>query len=443
MRVVYLAAGAAGMICGSCLRDNRLVATLRRQGRDALLIPLYTPLRTDEPDVSEPRVLFGGINVYLQQRWGFFRRTPRFFDRLLDARALFDRIGKRASKTTPAQTGALAVSVLRGEHGLQRKEVEKVVVALRELRPGLINLPNLLMLGLAKRLREALGAPLLCTLSGEDIFVDAMLEPHRSQALQLIRENAAHVDGFVALTHYYARYATGYFGLPSERVRVVPMGVPTAGDGTGAAADSVARRDLGLNSQRDGQPTIGYLARICPAKGLANLVAAAAGLRRRGQPVRLRAAGYLAEADRPYLERVRRQAAEAGLGADFEYVGELSLQQKRDFLSSIDVFSVPSDYPEAKGLSILEALAAGRPVVLPRHGSYPEIVEATGGGVLVPPGDTEALVDALQQLLIDPHRRAELGRLGQAGVRSRYSVEGMGAAAWREFEWFSANRAGA
>lgn len=59
MKVVYLAAGAAGMICGSCLRDNRLAATLRAQGRDVSLWPLYTPIRTDEVDVSCRRVHWG------------------------------------------------------------------------------------------------------------------------------------------------------------------------------------------------------------------------------------------------------------------------------------------------------------------------------------------------------------------------------------------------
>ena len=53
MRVVYLIAGAGGMYCGSCLRDNRLAATLIKQGRDVVLVPLYTPIRTDEADVSE------------------------------------------------------------------------------------------------------------------------------------------------------------------------------------------------------------------------------------------------------------------------------------------------------------------------------------------------------------------------------------------------------
>ncbi|NOT60097.1 MAG: glycosyltransferase family 1 protein, partial [Acidobacteria bacterium] len=64
MRILYFTAGAAGMYCGSCLRDNALATELMRQGHDVTLVPLYTPTLTDEPNVSQEKVLFGGISVY-------------------------------------------------------------------------------------------------------------------------------------------------------------------------------------------------------------------------------------------------------------------------------------------------------------------------------------------------------------------------------------------
>ena len=85
MKILFITAGAAGMYCGSCLRDNALAAELKSRGHDVVLVPLYTPTLTDEPNVSERRVFFGGISVYLQQHAGFFRWAPRIFDRLLDA----------------------------------------------------------------------------------------------------------------------------------------------------------------------------------------------------------------------------------------------------------------------------------------------------------------------------------------------------------------------
>src|SRR5690606_39405187 len=85
MRILSITAGAANMYCGSCLRDNALAAELLRRGHDVTLLPVYTPTRTDESNVSAQRVLFGGISVYLQQHAWIFRHTPRVLDRLWDA----------------------------------------------------------------------------------------------------------------------------------------------------------------------------------------------------------------------------------------------------------------------------------------------------------------------------------------------------------------------
>ena len=90
MRIAYITAGAAGMYCGSCLHDNTLAAALIELGEDVLLVPTYTPLRTDEPNVSIGRVFFGGINVYLQEKVSLFRHTPWWFDRLLDNPTLLE-----------------------------------------------------------------------------------------------------------------------------------------------------------------------------------------------------------------------------------------------------------------------------------------------------------------------------------------------------------------
>src|SRR3989304_4380672 len=103
MKIAYIAAGAAGMVCGSCLHDNTLAAALLELGQDVVLVPTYTPLRTDEPDVSHRRVFFGGINAYLQQRWSLFRRTPWWLDRLLDSPALLERLSERARGAWPGR----------------------------------------------------------------------------------------------------------------------------------------------------------------------------------------------------------------------------------------------------------------------------------------------------------------------------------------------------
>ncbi len=225
MRIAYLVAGAGRMYCGACMRDNRVAAKLIQQGRDVSLIPLYMPIRTDEVDVSIPRVYYGGVNVSLQQNFPLFRRIPKSLDRLLDSPRLLRSLGRLASRIRPAAVGRLTVSVLAGEHGAQRKELGALIAGLRDLKPALVNLPNLMFVGTAEAIRTALGVPVLCTLAGEDFFLQSLPEPHRGQAMALVRQGADHVDGFIAPTKYYAARAVDHFGLDRGCVHHVPMGI--------------------------------------------------------------------------------------------------------------------------------------------------------------------------------------------------------------------------
>lgn len=428
MRVVILAAGAAGMYCGSCIRDNRLAATLRASGRDALLVPLYTPVRTDEIDVSEARIYYGGINVYLQQKFALFRRLPRLFDRWLDAASLLGRVGRMAARTRPEELGQLTVSVLRGEHGPQRKELAALLDALAQLRPALVNLPNLLFLGVAQPIRERLNIPVVCTLSGEDIFTDGLPEPHRAQTLQLIHEQSRHVDAFVAVTRYFADFAADHYRLPVDRVHHVPLGI----DVTDFADAPHAPRAHGARA--GAACSIVYLARVCRAKGLHNLVAALPQIARLGVDARVRAAGYLSESDRRYLEQIQRDVRQSGIVGRFEYVGEPSRAEKIALLRSADIFCVPTEYRESKGLYVLEALASAAPVVLPQHGAFIEHVRNTGGGLLYDATDRDALAATLAQLARDPQQRAALGAAGRDAVRQSHTDRIMAERTWELYE---------
>jgi hypothetical protein len=79
MNIVQITPGAGSMYCGGCFRDNSLVAALRKQGHQTLMVPLYLPLTLDEPDQSAGTpIFFGGINVYLDQKSALFRKAPRW-----------------------------------------------------------------------------------------------------------------------------------------------------------------------------------------------------------------------------------------------------------------------------------------------------------------------------------------------------------------------------
>jgi glycosyltransferase involved in cell wall biosynthesis len=143
------------------------------------------------------------------------------------------------------------------------------------------------------------------------------------------------------------------------------------------------------------------------------------------KPARLEAAGYLAPEHRDYLAKLQGQLDGWGLGRDFAYRGTLDRAGKQAFLRGLDVFSVPSPYVEPKGLYLLEAMASGLPVVAPRHGAFPEMVEIAGGGLLVEPGSPAAFAAAFRRLRDDPALAADLGRRGAEGVRRHYTAARM------------------
>jgi len=418
MKIVHLVAGAAGMYCGSCLQGNTLATALRQAGEDLTLMPLYTPLKTDEPSVSESRVGMGGINVYLQQRWKLFRHTPRWLDRLFDRPTLLRSVAKIGSSTRPEQLGELTISMLRGEEGRQRKELDKLAEWLAdELRPELIHLNNGLLVGLARQLTARLGVPVVSSLAGEDSFIEKLPDPFRKEAWSLMRERCAELPGLATMNGYYARAMAAKLDLPQERFTVIPPGLAVEGQ-TG--------RNEQREDRRQGTPfTVGFLARICADKGLHRLAEAFEILVERlpTTDVQLRVAGYLHPAERPYLAEIEAGLKSKGLSDRFEYVGEPDLAGKHAFLRSLDVMCLPTDFPESKGLPVFEAWANATPVVVPSFGVFPELIEDTGGGILHEPHDLTTLAEALVRMANQPDLAAECGRRGQQAVIERYNAK--------------------
>jgi glycosyltransferase involved in cell wall biosynthesis len=414
MRILALTGGAGPMYCGSCLRDNALATQLLALGHDVTLLPMYTPTLTDEPNVSDGRVVFGGISVYLEQHVPLLRRTPRILDAIWDAGPVIRAFAGRSVSVDPKLLGELTVSMLRGEQGNQRKEVAKLLGWL-EAQPAfdVISLPYTLVVSLATSLRR-FGRPIVCTLQGEDLFLEGLGEPWRTESKALIRRHVPAVDAFVAVSEYYARFMQSYLGIPPGKTKVVPIGINLEGHAP--------------RPPRSGAPfTLGYFARVAPEKGLHRLAEAYRILRRdRGlPPARLLAAGYLAPEHRRYLADVESRLVDWGLRDEFEYRGALGRAEKIRFLQELDVLSVPSEYVEPKGIYLLEAMANGVPVVQPNHGAFPEMLERTGGGRLFEPADLGSLADRIMELHADPALRAELGRRGAEGVRRHHGARQM------------------
>ena len=375
MKVAYITAGAAGMYCGTCIHDNMVATVLKKQGHNVSLIPTYTPTRTDEANVSLNRVFFGGINVYLQQKLSFFRHTPWTLDKLLDNPTLLNGLARFSSSTDARDLGQLTVSMLSAEQGHQSKELAKLVKWLvEENKPDIVYLTNSMLVGFTREIKKALDIPVICALQGEDIFLQDLIEP-------------------------------------IDKINVVPLGLNMDGHG------------LTVQKQEPPPFIIGYLARICPEKGLHilvdafRLVAEALG----ADNVQLHVAGYLGKKDEPYLEELVNQIHGWNLSDSFVHHGEVTRTQKIEFLNRLHVFSVPTVYRESKGLSIIESLANGVPVVQPRHGTFPEMIDATNGGILVEPESPESVAAGLIELLNDTDRREHLGETGKLNVHQKFS----------------------
>lgn len=406
------------MYCGSCLHDNTLANALIARGEDVFLVPTYTPLKTDEPTAAVPKVFFGGVNAYLKNASSLFRRAPKWLDRLLDQSWFLNLATSGASNVDPTKLGGLTVSMLRGEEGHQASQLDHLVDWLvDEAKPDVVHLSNSMLLGMARRIKERCGPPVVCSLSGEDLFLEQLTAPHYEEARALLRERAAEVAGFTALNGYYADFMADYLAVDRAKVHVVPHGMHLEGVEPRTHDEPV-----------EGEPLrVGFFARVSPEKGL-HLLAEACELlaeHRADLPIELHAGGYLGGGEREYLIDLRQKIAEGPLAGRFHYHGELDKAGKYDLLRSLDVFSTPTTWAEAKGLPAMEAMAAGVPVVLPRHGSFPELVESAGSGVLHDPNDAGALAEALESLLTSHENRQTHGQTAAAAIRERFTAERM------------------
>ena len=208
----------------------------------------------------------------------------------------------------------------------------------------------------------------------------------------------------------------GYLGVPREKMRAVPLGINV--DGYDAAARPRAATPF----------TIGFFARVAPEKGLHVLAEA---YRRAARAAGRRTArgwwspGYLAPEHREYLDEHPAADGATGASADeFEYRGELDRAgEDRLPAAASTCMSVPATYAEPKGIFLLEAMANGVPVVQPRRGAFPEILERTGGGLIVDAGRRRGAGGrAARRSGAIPSAPRRSAQAGAAGVREHYSV---------------------
>jgi glycosyltransferase involved in cell wall biosynthesis len=415
MRIVQISPGSGGnFYCENCLRDAALVRAMRRLDHDVLMVPLYLPLPADHTEsVSNAPIFFGGVNVFLQQKCSLFRKTPRWIDRLFDSRRLLEWAARKAGMTNARDLGETTISMLQGEHGRQVKELDRFVDWLVETqqKPDVVCLSNILLGGMARRIKDKLGVPVVCLLQDEDGFLDGLTSPYAERAWEIVRRLARDIDGFIAVSTYFARTMQDRLDVEDKRMYVVPMGIDV--------------KDYTPAPSRPAVPTIGFLSRMCPERGLDTLVEAFIHLKGRDKlgASKLRISGGRSAADEPFIKQLQDTLEAAGVLSDVDFLESFDRDARLNFLRDLSVLCVPERGPVAYGLYVLEALAMGVPVVEPAIGCFPETIEITGGGVLYTPGSAETLAEALAPLLLDEETAKTLGAQGRDGMHRAFDVE--------------------
>ena len=409
MKVVHIVPGSGGTFyCQNCMRDTALIQALRRQGVDVVMVPMYLPMFTDGNPDHTP-VFFGGINVWLQQHFPLFRKTPRWFDRLFDSKWMLRRAATMEGTTSAAGLGAMTLSMLEGSDGNQRKEVERLVQWLAEQeKPDVVHISNALLIGLAGEIKKVLPVPVVCTLQDEDGWLDGIEPPFNQACWNAIAARCKNVDRFISVSRWFADRMSVRLKIARDRIDVVHIGIDLNGYEPAA---------LDLNP-----PVLGFLSRMNPVQGLDRLVDAFIALKKFPElkNLKLRATGGTVGMDQAFVSGLRKKLAKVGLENDAEFIEDFSREQRLTFLKSLSVLCVPAEQGEAFGTYIIEALAAGVPVVQPDAGAFPELIEETGGGVIY-----HDLVKILRELLTRPEEIRRLGQNGRKSVVEKFSVETM------------------
>jgi glycosyltransferase involved in cell wall biosynthesis len=413
MKIIYIIPGSGGSFyCQNCMRDNELVHSLQDLGHHVVVVPMYLPLTLNKDELGQSPVFYGAINIYLKQQFPAFRKAPLWLERLFDAKPMLKMAARFSGSTNAKGLEEMTISMLLGEEGEQASELEHLIQWLKhEEKPDVIHLSNALLLGLAPRLKEELQVRLFCSLQDEHQWIDPMDAPFAKRVWNLLSEKAKQVDGFIAVSGFYAEYMQKKMQVAPERIQVVPIGIDLRG-----------YEPAPLDMQ---PPVIGYLNRLAEPFGLDTLLEAFILLKKKFIDLRLHITGGHTAEDKPFIKRLQHRMHKAGVQNSVKIFPEFDRPQRLEFMRALSVFSAPVAGNEAFGAYLIEALAGGVPVVQPECGAFPEFIRATGGGLLCAPNDPAALAEKIGELLSQPDRARTMGQNGREAVLRLYSIQVM------------------
>ncbi|NNE28560.1 MAG: glycosyltransferase family 4 protein, partial [Saprospiraceae bacterium] len=314
-----------------------------------------------------------------------------------------------AGSTNPEGLEEMTISMLKGESGEQKEELDKLINWIVEhCNPDVIHISNALLLGLVKRIKEKLDVLVVCTLQDEDVWVNAMNDHFRKATWELMKDRAADVDAFFAVSNYYRTKMKSVLAIPDEKLVTCHI--------------TLAPEDYRSTLQKP--QNIGYLSRMCESNGLELVIDAFTILKKdpKWQMVKLIITGGSTGDDHRFLKKIKRKIKRGGLRDFVEFHKDFEGEGRHDFFSKISLLSVPVLEGEAFGLYLLEAMASGVPVVQPATGAFPEIIEKSGGGVIYQPNTPAQLAKIITGLLMDPEKLSGLAEKGKQGVNKNFNI---------------------
>ncbi len=412
MKIVNIVPGFGGTFyCGNCLRDSAYVKSLRVSGHEAITLPLYMPLSSvDFTSDRELPVFYGAVNVYLEQSSSIFRRMPEWLHRFFNSNVILKFAARMSSSTRAKGLEDITISMLKGSEGFQEKELEELIYFLKHHeKPDVVHLSNALLLGLAGRIREELKIPVVCSLQDEDVWVDAMDEPFRSQVWNLMSEKAKDTNALIAVSNFFAQKVKGKMNIPDDKLFVVPIGVDP--------------QKYTCYSPNLISPVIGFLSRRNKGNGFEILVDAFILLKEnpRFSNAKLRVTGGKTSDDNKFEKFQLRKLQKKGYLGDIEFVDDFRTEVLGDFFNGLTLLSVPVIGGEAFGLYQLESLASGIPTVQPEEGAFPEIAQQSGGGVIYSPNTPEMLASKLAEVLSNPDQLKQMSINGRNATETTFN----------------------
>ena len=417
MKIVYLITGSGGSFyCGNCYRDMIYLRAIRKvSGISASAIPLYLPPdKTNIETGLEKNVFFGAISMYLREKVPLFRNMPAFFDKLLDSAPMLKMAARRAGTTRTDGLEKMTLNMITGENAFPEKELQRLISHLiKDGKPDVIHLSNALVIGLARRIKKKLDVKIVCSLLNEDDWINEMVEPFQSMAWKLISKEAENVDSFVTPSNFYKNLFISKTGISTENFHIVPLGFDP-----GSLISIKKNRNF---------PAVGYFCRINSQNGFDKLIDAfidlKSGKKLPGLTIHI-SGGYTGD-DRKFISKQIKKLKKHDLKDFLRIYPEFEGNSKEEFFSNVDIMTVPVRKYDGYGLYILEANAAGIPVVQPATGAFPEIIERTKGGITYSPDTVEELSASLLRLFMDSDLRTILSQKGRENVLNEFSLDTM------------------